>query len=80
MEQSHISEKNMTRLKVLEASANPRIAELASIVLEVARIKPFRKRRLKILAEERRDSLEKLEKTGLIYAHDECYGINFEPP
>jgi hypothetical protein len=53
---------------------------LASIVFEVARIKPFKKRRLKMLAEKRRDLLEKLEETGLIYAHDECYGMNFETP
>ena len=69
LRQSHISEKNVSRLKTLSQSQNPRIAELASIVLEVASVKPYKKRRLKILARERRDLLAKLDETGLILAH-----------
>ncbi len=69
MRQSHISKKNVERLKTLSSSANPRIAELAVIVLEVARIKPYKKGRLKVLARENRELLLKLEETGLIYAH-----------
>jgi len=67
--QSHISAQNASRLKTLSSSANPKIAELASIVLEVARVTPQKKRRLKILAKERKDLLWKLEETGLILAH-----------
>ena len=44
-------------------------AELAGLVLEVAKVKPYKKRRLTALARERRDLLEKLETTGLILAH-----------
>ena len=69
MKQSHISEKNISRLGTLAASENPKVAELATIVLEVAKVKPHKRRRLKVLARERRDLLEKLEQTGLIYAH-----------
>ena len=69
LKQSHISEKNVARLRILAASGNHRIGELATIVLEVAQVKPHKKRRLKVLAEERRDLLEKLEETGLILAH-----------
>jgi hypothetical protein len=69
MKQSHISDKNMDRLKALTASGNPRIAELAGIVLEVAKVKPYKRQRLKVLARERRDLLEKLDRTGLILAH-----------
>jgi hypothetical protein len=69
MRQSHISEKNVCWLKTLASSENQRIAELAAIVLEVAQVKPFKKRRLKVLAKERRDLLQKLEETGLILAH-----------
>jgi hypothetical protein len=50
-------------------SSNPRIAELASITLEVALVKPYKKLRLKFLARERRDLLEKLKETELISAH-----------
>ena len=69
LHQSHISAKNTARLKQLAASNNPRIAELAAIVIEVAQIKPFKKRRLQVLARERRDLLDALERTGLIDAH-----------
>jgi uncharacterized protein (DUF4415 family) len=69
MQQSHISEKNVARLTVLAESENKKISELAGIVLEVARVKPYKKRRLKVLARERRDLLEKLDETGLIFAH-----------
>ncbi|MBK8870762.1 MAG: hypothetical protein IPN19_06865 [Elusimicrobia bacterium] len=67
--QSHISDKNVARLTVLAGSGNPRIAELAGVVLEVARVRPYKRRRLKVLARERRDLLEKLDRTGLILAH-----------
>jgi hypothetical protein len=69
LKQSHISAKNTARLRKLVASSNPRIAELAAIVVEVAQIKPFKKRRLQVLARERRDLLDALERTGLIDAH-----------
>ena len=69
LKQSHISKKNVSRLNTLSCSENPRIAELASIVLEVAKVKPYKKRRLKVLARERRDLLLKLKETGLIFAH-----------
>jgi hypothetical protein len=69
LKQSHISNKNVSRLKTLASSENPRIAELASIVLEVAQVQPYKKRRLKVLAREKRDLLQKLKETGLIFAH-----------
>ena len=69
LKQAHISAKNTARLRKLAASSNPRIAELAAIVIEVAQVKPFKKRRLQVLARERRDLLDALERTGLIDAH-----------
>jgi hypothetical protein len=69
LEQSHISKKNTTRLRSLCSSSNKDIAKLASIVLEVAAIKPYKKRRLKELARKRPDLLQKLDETGLILAH-----------
>ncbi|MBI5966714.1 MAG: hypothetical protein HY882_02490, partial [Deltaproteobacteria bacterium] len=69
LRQSHISDKNVARLKTLASSDNRRIAELAAIVLEVAQVKPYKKRRLKVLAKERKHLLLKLEETGLIFAH-----------
>ena len=69
LKQSHISDKNIARLRALSASDISRIADLASLVIEVANVKPHKKRRLKVLAKERRDLLDALERTGLIYAH-----------
>jgi hypothetical protein len=67
--QSHILAKNTARLRTRAASDDPRLAELAAIVIEVAEVKPFKKRRLQVLARERRDLLDALERTGLIAAH-----------
>ena len=69
LKQSHISRKNISRLKTLSKSTNQKIAEYAYIVLEVGQITPYKKRRLKILARKRRDLLHKLDETGLILAH-----------
>lgn len=69
LNQSHISQKNISRLKTLSKSNNQHIAGLADIVLEVSQITPYKKRRLKILAQKNRELLHKLEDTGLIFAH-----------
>jgi len=70
LKQSNISKKNIERLKILASSENMKIAELAGIVLEVAQVKPSKKRRLKVLAQTRKDLLQKLQDTGLILAHN----------
>jgi hypothetical protein len=41
LEQSRISEKNVTRLRTLARLENARIADLASLVLEVAVVTPI---------------------------------------
>ena len=69
LHQSHISDKNVSRLRKLVVSPNEQISELAGIVLEVAEINPYKKKRLKELAMKNRDLLHKLEETGLIVAH-----------
>jgi len=69
LRQSHISDRNISRLKKLAASSNERVAELAGIVLEVAEVRPYKKKRLREIARKRPDLLHKLEETGLILAH-----------
>ena len=69
LEQSHISEKNVARLEQMAKSDNPQVASLAAIVLDVARIKPHKTRRLKFLAQKHPELLGKLGETGLIPAH-----------
>jgi hypothetical protein len=70
LQQSNISAKNLSRLERLTKSQNQRIAELATIVLEVGRIKPNKRQRLKFLAKEHRELLQELDDAGLIMAHD----------
>jgi len=57
------------RLRELTNSENGTISELAAVVLEVAQVKPYKRRRLKVLARQRRDLIRKLDETGLIMAH-----------
>jgi hypothetical protein len=61
--------KNIDRLKILAESPDSEVSSLAGIVLEVANVKPYKKKRLIFLAKERKDLLEKLDEKGLIYAH-----------
>jgi ribosome maturation protein Sdo1 len=69
LRQSNISKGNISRLQKLACSGNKDIAKMANIVLEVARIKPHKNRRLKLLAKKNRELLSKLENTGMIMAH-----------
>jgi len=50
-------------------SENPHVATLAAIVLRVARVKPYRTRRLKFLAQRHAELLRELEDTGLVLSH-----------
>ena len=69
LKQSHISSRNIKRLERLKTSPDPKVAELAVVALDVAKIYPYKRRRLKNLARQRRDLLLKLGAAGLIYAH-----------
>jgi len=42
---------------------------LAAIVIEVAKVKPYQRGRLKVLMQQRSDLLTALESAGLIAAH-----------
>lgn len=66
LEQSRISEKNIARLQVLARSKQHAVAELASLVADIAQAAPYRRRRIKTLARERRDILKRMEIAGLL--------------
>src|SRR5215469_10552997 len=68
MRQSHISEKNVARLEQMVKSENPHVASLAAIVLKVARVKPYRTRRLKFLAQRHPELIQELQDAGLVLA------------
>jgi hypothetical protein len=51
LEQSNISRKNITRLEILAQHANSEVKDLALLILEVARVKPHKRRRWEFLAQ-----------------------------
>ena len=64
--QSHISDKNIGRLKILVNSSAQEVASLASVVLEIGEIRPYKRRRLKVLAKEYKDLFKRLEELELL--------------
>ena len=64
MNQSNISQKNITRLEKLVNSQNSEISKLAIVVLEVAYVKPYKRKRLGFLAKENRELLLKVKELG----------------
>src|SRR6266481_497682 len=50
VEQSHISKKNVARLRALASSSTTQVAYLATLVLEVPIVTPYRRRRIRTLA------------------------------
>jgi hypothetical protein len=53
LDQSHISPKNVGRLEILAQHADSGVRQLANLLLEVARVKPYKRRRWKFLAQKR---------------------------
>jgi hypothetical protein len=66
LEQSHVSDKNLARLRALASAPDAFIANLAAVVLDVSVVTPYRRRRFRILARQRRDLLKRMEESGLI--------------
>ena len=60
LEQSNISRKNLIRLTELCEHSNLKVRDRASLILEIARVKPHKRRRFKFLASNRGDLLDRL--------------------
>ncbi len=65
VEQSHISKKNVARLRALAPSRNTQIANLAALVLEVGMVTRYRRRRIRTLARQHPEVLARMEQAGL---------------
>lgn len=65
--QKNISPKNIARLRVLAAATHAKTATLAQLVLEMALVKPHRRKRLKFLIENHRELLKRLVAADLIF-------------
>lgn len=66
MEQSNISQKNIARLKALDAIHDTTFQKLRLLILEIAQVAPRRRRRWKLIASNNRDLLERAIAAGLI--------------
>lgn len=66
MQQSHISDGNVARLGKMAKSEDPQVASRAAIALKVAKVKPYKTRRIKFLAQNHPDLLGELKDTGLL--------------
>ena len=60
LDQSNISRKNVIRLTQLCGHSNLKVRDRASLILEIANVKPHKRRRFKFLARYGRDLLERL--------------------
>src|SRR6185295_15005235 len=63
LHQSNISNKNVQRLTTLTQATDLEVREVASVLLEVARVHPRKRRRLKFLARKRRDLFRRMKAT-----------------
>jgi hypothetical protein len=61
LNQSNISPRNVARLDILIRHGDSEITELAGLVLDVARVKPHKKRRWKFLAQNHPTLLKRLK-------------------
>jgi len=66
LEQSNISAKNIVRVKELVSIADPRFQVLRELILEIALVKPHKRRRWKFLREHRLDLLQRAVDAGLV--------------
>jgi hypothetical protein len=76
LRQSHISDKNIARLKGLTHSPSTSVATLAQLILEIGRVHPYKKRRLKFLGRGHGDLVDRLRE--LAFAEEALGG--FGPP
>jgi hypothetical protein len=80
LSQTNISKKNQERLVTLALSTDDAVARIAKAVLEVAKVHPRRRRRLKFLRERRKDLFNLLMETGVVefnpYVHDELIDVD----
>ena len=72
LSQSNISDKNLDRLKRLTASPNSEIARMATLVWEIGKVHPHKRKRLSFLVRERKDLILQLEERGLVSVCESC--------
>lgn len=79
LQQSHISQRNVTRLGKMTKSDNVEVASLAAVVLSIAKVTPYRRRRFRLLAKVHPDLLRVLKDSGGGYDSVEIKNTEFPP-
>lgn len=79
LEQSNISAKNIARSKILTQHASSEVSHLAALVLDIARVKPHKRRRWKFLAHNHFDLFVRLKKFWGDAAFDELPDLSDFP-
>lgn len=69
--QRNISEKNLARLMRLAISKDEKIAEMATVVQEIGKLYPRKKRRMKLLAKEHKQLFAMLCKIDSTMLYDD---------
>jgi hypothetical protein len=77
LEQSNISHKNIAWLRTLKDHSAPEIQSLAGVILEIALVKPRKRRRWKFLRKEHPTLFEKLRQ---IMGDDYVYAFEIDLP
>jgi hypothetical protein len=79
LEQSNISAKNIARLEILIHHSDSDVKRLAALVLEIARVKPHKRRRWKFLAQKHPVLFARLKELyGGDLAYDVLESLNLE--
>jgi hypothetical protein len=68
--QSHISDRNLARLRLHCGSHDPRVAGMAEAVLAAAVVAPYKRRRFRVLRCSHPHILRQLADAGLLESHD----------
>ena len=76
MDQSNISKKNIVWLKSLLEHSNQSIRAHAQLILHVAEIAPFRKKRYRRISVSSEELLERCIDAGLLYPPDPEWGAD----
>ena len=69
-DQKRLSKKNINRISMLSKATNNEVSELAQVILEVAHICPYRKKRIQRILIKKKEIIPRLETVGLIF--DSC--------
>jgi hypothetical protein len=81
LEQSNISAKNIARLVILAQHANSEVRDLALLILDVARVKPHKRRRWKFLAQKHPELFLRLKSVcGDDVPETDLYDIDSDNP